>query len=547
MRIAIYCRRSTDEHQADSLEIQVEGAQRYIRAKGWPVETTKIFTDDAVSRAEFKKRPGLISLLLAAKSREIDTVVLRDETRLGGDMLRVTLTLEDLRQAGCRVFHYYDDREIVTDSSTERFLVMAKNYAAELEREKTAQRTHEHLLSKARRGLNVGGRVYGYDNLEVHDGHRRVQVEYRINAKQAEVVREIFARYGSGDGIRAIAKDLNARRIPPPRAGRRGTGSWSPSVVRSMLRSERYRGVNILGRVAKSYRGGTKVRTRRPEKDWTRVEAPQLRIVPEEMWLAVANLIKRRHKSTRTIGPTPKYLLSGLARCGSCGGPMQATNGKDGAQKIKVYVCSWHRNRGNEVCANSLRRPVQAINSAVVGWIQDNVLREDLVLDVLQEVRRRLADQAKSVDRELPGHQAEIQRFKIELDRLTAALASGDEKPGTIVKAIAERERRMAALEAQVNAARIAPSAVGAQLRGLEKLARKRLGELRSLLERNPAEARKTLEAVCDGALTFQPLRLADGRRRYRIAGRMATANLFTRLGSLPSTSPTGFEPVLPA
>jgi site-specific DNA recombinase len=55
----------------------------------------------------------------------------------------------------------------------------ALNFGAELEREKISQRTHEHLLVKARRGLNVGGRVFGYDNVEVKDGERRVRVEYK--------------------------------------------------------------------------------------------------------------------------------------------------------------------------------------------------------------------------------------------------------------------------------------------------------------------------------------------------------------------------------
>ncbi|MGO9836342.1 MAG: hypothetical protein ACLP1X_19245, partial [Polyangiaceae bacterium] len=40
--------------------------------------------------------------------------------------------------------------------------VAAKNYASELEREKTSQRTAEALMVKARKGLNVGGRVFGY-------------------------------------------------------------------------------------------------------------------------------------------------------------------------------------------------------------------------------------------------------------------------------------------------------------------------------------------------------------------------------------------------
>jgi hypothetical protein len=41
-----------------------------------------------------------------------------------------------------------------------------------------------------------------------------------------EIIREIFRQYARGQGLRVIVKDLNARRILPPRAGKRGTGSW---------------------------------------------------------------------------------------------------------------------------------------------------------------------------------------------------------------------------------------------------------------------------------------------------------------------------------
>ncbi|HSN99293.1 MAG TPA: hypothetical protein VLS89_13450 [Candidatus Nanopelagicales bacterium] len=39
-------------------------------------------------------------------------------------------------------------------------------------------------MTKARRGLNVGGRVFGYDNVENNAGDRRAHVEYRINEEQ---------------------------------------------------------------------------------------------------------------------------------------------------------------------------------------------------------------------------------------------------------------------------------------------------------------------------------------------------------------------------
>jgi DNA invertase Pin-like site-specific DNA recombinase len=240
MNAAIYARRSTDEHQAESLEVQTTNARHCVESKGWKLLPEHIYLEDAVSRAEFRKRPALLALLNAARDRAFDVVVTRSDCRLGGDTFRSGIVLQDLLDTGVRLFYYFTDEEVTLDGAVDKFLVAARSFAAELEREKTAQRTHEHLLLKAQRGLNVGGRVYGYDNLEIKEGGRRLRVEYRINEVQAEIIREVFRRYAAGDGVRALAKELNARGVPPPRAGKRGTGSWSPSVLWEILRRERY-------------------------------------------------------------------------------------------------------------------------------------------------------------------------------------------------------------------------------------------------------------------------------------------------------------------
>ena len=96
LRCALYARRSTDEHQAASLDVQVEEAKRFIQSKGWLLEPEHVYLEDAVSRAEFKKRPAMLAMLNAASAKQVDVVVTRDETRIGGDMIRTGLVVQDL-------------------------------------------------------------------------------------------------------------------------------------------------------------------------------------------------------------------------------------------------------------------------------------------------------------------------------------------------------------------------------------------------------------------------------------------------------------------
>ena len=533
-------RRSTDEHQAESIEVQDGESRRFIGRQGWDHHDQHVFVDDATSRAEFKRRPGLIVLINAAIDGEFDVVVCRDETRLGGDTFRTGLVMQELLDAGVRLFYYYTNEEVRLDDATSKFMVSARNFASELEREKISQRTHEHLLTKARRGLNVGGRVYGYDNLRTEEK----KVEYRVNPEQAKVVVEIFERYADGDGYRTIACDLNDRGIAPPRAGKRGTGSWSPSAIRAMLLRDRYRGVYVWNKFKKLYRGGTKVREMRPKSEWVIEPAPELRIIEEDLWQRVeARFEAGRRFGGPGPGRRPRYLLSGIARCGDCGGPLKVSNSKVGQRQVKVYGCAYHRDRGNSVCQNAMRRPVDTVDAMVIGWLRQNVLVEGIVGEVLKEVRARIVERAASSGEEKPRLAAEARNLRQEIERLTAALAQADgtDAPGAVVQAIAEREGRLRKLQARIEVLEVTPSVLDLEVRRLEREAQARLQDLTTALSRNQQEARRVIETLVDGHLTVTPLKTPEGSR-FQIEGETAFGALFTKWAS-----PRGFEPRSPA
>ncbi len=416
-RAAVYIRRSTEEHQVDSLATQLENAKRYIDEQGWLLAQEHVFEDSGVSRAEFKNRPGLIALSNAAKDGVFDVVVIRDQTRLGGDMVRTTLFVEQLNEAGCQLIPYTTGLAFECSDAQSKLNLMILSFAAELEREQTSNRTRENHERKARAGLNTGGRCFGYRNVPVYEGDRRARVEYEIHDEQASIVREIFERYAVGEGLRSIAKTLNGRGVPGPR------GYWKASGIRPMLQRQRYRGVIEWGKTKKGYRGGTKIRTRTDPCTWQHIEAPHMRIVDDELWGRVqARLADNSRVYPKSKGGRkPKYLLSRILRCSECGGPMKVVNGKASHKLIKVYICANYHNGKSwpfgdrKRCPNSLRRPVDLVDSAVLGWVQSN-LRERLVLDALREVRRRLR-----------------QRYKPTEDRQSALKKQASARPKTVI------------------------------------------------------------------------------------------------------------------
>ena len=134
--------------------------------------------------------------------------------------------MKQLVTAGVRVFFYLEDRERTLDSPTDKIMLSLTAYTDELEREKARQRTYDAMVRKAKAGHVTGGRVFGYDNVEIlgppddQGRQKRSHVERRINDAEATVIGEIFSRCAQGWGMRRTAKHLNELKAPCPRAQR---------------------------------------------------------------------------------------------------------------------------------------------------------------------------------------------------------------------------------------------------------------------------------------------------------------------------------------
>lgn len=210
----------------------------------------------------------------------------------------------------------------------DKVMLSLTNFASEMEREKARQRTYDAMLRKAKALHVTGGKVYGYDNVEVlgTDGVRQ-SVTRQVNSVQAAVIRRIFELYASGTGMLTIAHRLNEEGVKPPR----GRG-WAPSGIREMLHRSLYRGEIVWNRSQKVVRAGTKKQRKRPESEWLTLPAPELRVVSEELWQRVKARLEARAAIFPRLGKKlsgrPRfqdesaYLLTGFTSCSICGGPV---------------------------------------------------------------------------------------------------------------------------------------------------------------------------------------------------------------------------------
>lgn len=500
IRAAIYARRSTDEHQVESLNTQLDNARRFAIAKGYQVDPRHEFTDTA-SRAEFapKRRPGFAALREAAIDGQFDAIITRDDSRLGGDMLRVATFAQEMTDSDVRIVFYSTAEEMLLENETSRLLAVMRGFASESERRKISSRTRESAERKARRGLVAGGVVYGYQNIPAPDGSGKVRV---IDEFQAAIVREVFERYAKGEGLRKICKSLAARGISSPRAGKRGIGAWAPSAVHAMLRRPLYIGRMEWGHVHKTYKAGTRVRTNQHKHEVVVVDAPHLRIIPDELWNAVQARVGSQKAPEKKGGRPAFYLLSGVLRCDACNGPLTVIKAKRGNQSIKVYACARRRDRGGTVCSSKVRREVSAVEELALNWVRENVLTEEYVTEVIAEARRRI--EARSLTRagETEPLERLAKKLHAEIDKFVEmALEAPAESRAVFFAKVSERQKQLADVDARMRAASVI--ATNIDFAEVEREARARFGKLGELAASYPAEIRAVVRAVFGEGMTF--------------------------------------------
>ena len=554
MIAAIYARKSTEQNTGDeekSVTRQIAHARAYAARKGWTVAEAHVYADDGISGAEFVKRPGFLRLMNALKPRPpFQVLVMSEESRLGREQIEVAYALKQLTQAGVHVWLYLEDRERTLDSPTDKLLMSVTAFADELERERARQRTHDALARKARALHVTGGRVYGYDNAEVRDAEgRRLHVVRQINDEQAAVVRRIYALCAEGLGFTRIAKALNEDQVAPPRH----SSGWAPTAIREILRRPLYRGEVVWNRKRKRDQWGVKRYLDRPEAEWLQLDAPELRIVPEDLWRTAHRRLDTARQVYAAGGRATdrpdqeKYLLSGLATCAACGGSLVAftRDYKRAGERGRFYGCNYNHKRGAKVCANRVlirqERLDRVVLDAIAEALDERLLERAVEKAAARLARRRRAapDRRAQLERELADVEARLQRG---LDALLAGTEAADELRARLR---VEKDRK-AALAAELEGLRGRRGSV-AQLdeRRLLGALRAQARDLRGLLGQDIPRTRQILRTLLVGRLECRAFE-EGARVGYRFTGGGSYAALLPAALSTPDmVTPAGFEPAI--
>ena len=521
MIAAIYARKSTEQtgvsDEEKSVARQIEHAKAYALRKGWTVSNEHVFVDDGISGAEFVKRPGFIRLMNTLKPRPpFQVLIMSEESRLGREAIETSYALKQIIDAGARLFFYLEDRERILESATDKVMLALANFASEMEREGAKQRTYDTMLRKAKAGHVTGGKVFGYDNREVRSatGHR-VHVLRVINPHEAAIVRQIYGMHAGGLGMTRIAKRLNAESVPAPRQSPRG---WAPNAVREILHRPLYKGEIVWNQHQKIVRGGTKTRRQRDEKDWIRLDAPDLRIIPPDLWATVqARLAKTKGIGRSTFrDQDSKYLLTGMARCGHCGGPMTIVGQDYHRRKGRFYGCSYYKTRGSSICKNSLLVEQTFLDQIVLKSIQE-ALTEDMVkIAVDKALAKHRAGESSKLERRT-SMERELSLIAAKKGHLVDSIAAGD-KNRAIFERLNIEEAREEELVQELAHLTTADQVCSLDEARLKRELKSRFADAKGLLNRHISSARQLLRSLMEHPLRCEAVQEGD-RKEYRVTG----------------------------
>jgi len=519
LRAAIYARRSKEEDKTgagvESVPRQIDFARRAIAALGWTLKETHVISDE-VSGGEILRRPGLQALRAMAGRGEFDVIVVRDLDRFARcEPARQAGLLQELADVDVRLWEY-QAREFVRLDGANFIVTSARMISAEQEKLKASTRIREALHLRAEQGYAVGRSIFGFD----HRRDGRIVHRVRNETEIATIVHvgETAVRLGSFNGA---ATALNAEGVLAP-AG----GAWDARAVKAILTQPVYRGQIVYGRTRSVSKRGMNLRVPAAEEQVQRHARPDLAIWPADLREKIDTLIAGR---TRNHSPLAKrtHLASGFVKCGLCGTGI-VTTGSHVSNSV-TYCCDRMRARR---CPGIGYRNERAVDEALLASLAP------LVTDEVLERACVIAREHLEAEQHEDARASEVERIRRELAtaerrcrNIGDALAEADaaQRPDLMARHREELQRREAVRGALANAERARPSVDAEDL--IDQL-RARVTELRGLIARGGAEARRAVEAILGQARFIARPVVVDGRKRWDLRARLGGGYLYQAAGA---------------
>ena len=492
-RVAIYARFSSHLQKPTSIQDQIRLCREKAHALGGHV--LHVHHDAALTGTTMQFRPGLDDLLLQAKNRRIDLVFTEALDRLSRDNEHMQGIYKRLR--------YWEVGLYTLDlGEIQPIHVFVGGFMSQAWTENLAAKTRRGQIGAVHAGRIPGGLSYGYRSANrIDDAGRPIRGLRTIDPHQADVIRRIYHLYADGSSARDIAATLNREGVPGPRGREWGSTTINGNRQRrnGILNNELYRGQLVYGRQKFVRDPDTGMRQARPvpRSDWEIKDLPHLRIVDDALWQRVQNRRlagQDRRQSSAAHTPLP---LTGLLRCGTCGGTMTIMNrGR--------YACHAHRDKG--ICDNPRGVDAEKLENQICSLLAQHILAMGNLAKLVKAAASESLRRRNGLDARIADIQRKIARW-----------AHGIESGAHSLKGhhrIAELEQNLAGLQIELETLPEIPDRTPANRTGLLV---QRLSILKGAINQNPAEDDTRRRALHFVALLIETIHILPLPERGKI------------------------------
>ena len=452
---ALYERLSHDDERAGE-SVSIENQKRLLEDYAEKMGFTNIrhFTDDGVRGTTFK-RPGLDAMLDEIRAGNVATVIIKDQSRIGRDVVEVGLLKRTFDEYNVRFIAASDNLDTANGFDIMSIFrdVINEWYVAD-----TSRKIKTVFKSRMEKGLRCSGSIcYGYLASKEDKG------EWIIDEEAAPVVKRIFQSVLAGESIAAIGRALRAEQIPIPSehwkrigapvrtAGYADPYAWSATTIGYIPSRPEYMGRKVLGKtVCENYKTKSTRKTTAEEQYIFEGAIPA--IIDEETWHNVQRLRETKRRAPKTQNAPNR--LTGLLYCAECGAKLTHRHHLvQGKWWDDAFICGNYRQLTRDCTMHYI--PTQKLEAAILSTIQRvSWYVRNNEAEFIDRVREASDLRQEEAVKDSKTQLAKAKRRHKELDGLVKKLyeanATGKLPDKHFTRLLAEYDEEQAALEASM-------------------------------------------------------------------------------------------------
>ena len=311
------------------------------------------FIDDGVSGVTFD-RPGWNEMIRLAEAGKVQTVIVKDMSRMGRDYLKVGYYTESFFAE--RDIRYIAINDGVDSDKGDNDFTPFRNLFNDFYARDTSKKIRAVMRAKGNAGEHLcTNPPYGYMKDPAD------KKKWIVDEEAAEIVKRIFDLCIAGKGPMQIAKLLTAEHILTvkahyaQRAGKplpEKPYHWDPKSVAGILERPEYTGCTVN---FKTYSKSHKLKKRLHNVPENQRISPntQPAIIDEHVFVRVQELRENKRRPAKQA--ERQGLFSGLLYCADCGSKLHFATGKNMTPQQDCYRCSRYKSNTGDCTMHFIR------------------------------------------------------------------------------------------------------------------------------------------------------------------------------------------------